>query len=131
MLKASRRLPPQSSLLFPFEPSCVAQDRQENRRKAMKTPVRYLLVILVIGLGTTLWATSPESSKHFVLTNDNDYMGGNYGTRLKLLGNGENLSLVNKNVFATGGDLMVPRIPFQIFKSSSMAPIPACFSPAQ
>jgi hypothetical protein len=46
---------------------------------------------------------APETSKHFVLTNNNDYMGGNYGTRLKLLGNGENLSLINKNVFATGG----------------------------
>jgi len=69
----------------------------------MKTPIRYFLVILVIGLGTVLWATSPETSKHFVLTNNNDYMGGNYGTRLKLLGNGENLSLMNKNVFATGG----------------------------
>jgi hypothetical protein len=70
----------------------------------MKTPVRYyFLAILVIGLGTALWATSPETSKHFILTNGNDYMVGAYGTRLKLLGSGESLSLITKNVFATGG----------------------------
>src|SRR5580658_5119454 len=70
----------------------------------MKTSVRYFLAILVIGLTTVLWATSPgASSEHFVLTNNSDYMGGNYGTRLKLLGNPGNLSFKTKDAFATGG----------------------------
>jgi hypothetical protein len=65
----------------------VAQDRDENRRKAMKTPVRYFLAILVIGLGTALWATSPgASSEHFVVTNNLKHSDLNTGTVLKLGG---------------------------------------------
>jgi hypothetical protein len=52
----------------------------------MKTPVRYFLAILVIGLGTALWATSPETSKHFVVTNNVKRSVPNTGTVLTLGG---------------------------------------------
>jgi hypothetical protein len=70
----------------------------------MKNSARYFLAILVIGLGVALWATGPgASSKHFVLVNDNDNTGRNFGTELKLLGNRADFSLESKAKFATGG----------------------------
>jgi hypothetical protein len=70
----------------------------------MKTSARYFAAILIIGLGVALRDTGPgASSKHFVLTNNSDYQGVNYGTELKLLGNRTDFSFKSKATFATGG----------------------------
>jgi hypothetical protein len=70
----------------------------------MKNSARYFAAILAIGLGVALWATGPgASSKHFLLVNNNDSKGRNFGSELELLGNRTDFSLKSKATFATGG----------------------------
>ena len=72
--------------------------------KTVKILIRSFLAVLVISLGVLLSATGPgASSGRFLLLNDNDFQGNNYGTALKLAGNSADPSLEAKNTFSTGG----------------------------
>ena len=90
----------------------------------MKTLPKFISAAVLIAAAVAVCAPAPNAgSEHFVIVNDNDTTGNNYGTVLKLEGTKKSPALSQVASLATASQAGSLGASHRLFKSSKMVPI--------